>query len=47
MRDYAEIAMEKSPHFPRYLRSKLTKSLVSDHFPKKQPEPGTYNQWQK
>ena len=28
MRNNAEISMEKSPHFPRYLRSKLTKSLV-------------------
>ena len=32
MRNNAEISIEKLPHFLRYLRSKLTKSLVSDNF---------------
>ena len=41
MRNNAEISMEKSPHFPRYLRSNWTTSLVSDNFPKTHPGPGT------
>ena len=38
----ATISMGKSPHFPRYLRSKLRKSLVLQNLPQTHPGPGSW-----